>query len=139
RLLNHLIDEILFRLLTSHPRDLFQLLSRFVHLAIALRGFVLDALFSRLDGGLPPAQVAISFINRIDPLIQTFFFANQSFFECLELSPGLSHLLLKIHFFLYEIVLDLYLGLFFNSARVLFSLLYYSCCCVFCKLYFFSF
>jgi hypothetical protein len=133
-LFDHLIDEIPFRLLTGHPSDLFQLFSCLINLAITLYGFVLDALFSRLECSFPPAQVTISFLDRIDPLIQSFFLADQSLFERLNFSPGLSHLLLEIHFFFYETVLDLYLGLFFDCARVPFSFLNNAGGCVLSKL-----
>src|SRR4029434_3716967 len=99
-----------------------------------VQGFCLHSLFLKLECGFPPAQVTISFLDRIDPLIQSFFLADQSLFARLNFSPGLSHLPLEIHFFFYETVLDLYLGLFFDCARVPFSFLNNAGGCVLSKL-----
>ena len=119
-LLDHLIDKAFLGLLAGHARDLSQLPSRFVDLPVAFGKFVLKILFPRLERLLPAGKFAIALVHRLDPFIDSFFFADQPFFLILQFPASLAHLLFELGSLLEHTIFGVDFGFFFDRASVFF-------------------
>src|SRR5581483_6867759 len=121
-LFDHLIDQVSLCLLASQPGDLLELLSRFVHVAVALGRLVFNVALARFQALFAFYQLALLLVQRLQAFVQSFLFADQAPFLILQLAARLAHLFLELGAFLEHAVFGVKLGLLFNRRRILFGL-----------------